>query len=203
LGKSRNKPVIGIIGGVGAGKSTVARIFQDLGCALIDADALAHSFLNLPEVRTAICARWGADLRDAQGQIDRATLGTRVFDKADELRVLNALIHPHVFAEAERLLNRYQADDRYRAIVLDMPLLLEVGWDQRCDRIVFVQCATKQRKRHFQQKLGRKTADLEKREKVQISLDKKVARADNTVVNNSDLATLVRQVTKIFTDMKT
>jgi dephospho-CoA kinase len=135
------------------------------------------------------------------GGIDRTALADRIFDDPDELEALNAMIHPQVLAEVEKRIGTYRLDDRYPAIVLDMPLLLEVGWDRRCDRIVFVQCDAPQRSRNFQQKLGCKTADLEKREKNQISLDKKEARADNIVINNSDLATLVKQVTEIFTNV--
>lgn len=196
-----SKPIIGIIGGIGAGKSTVAGILAELGCAVIDADALAHQVLELPDVNKAIAARWGEDLRDSLGRIKRSALAARIFEEPDELTALNGLIHPLVLAEVEKRIRRYQADGHTKAIVLDMPLLLEVGWDQRCDHVIFVQCEKKMRIQHFQQKLGGKTADLGSREKVQISLDKKEDRADNVVINNSDFATLVRQVSEIFTNI--
>ena len=78
---------------------------------------------------------------------------------------------------------------------------MEVGWDRRCDRVIFVQSDAQNRAIHGQQKLGVDSDDLARREKLQISLDRKEARADNVIINNSDFATLVMQVTEIFTDI--
>ncbi len=195
------KPVLGIVGGIGAGKSTVAREFEKLGCAVIDADALAHEILQQEEMRAAIATHWGREMLDESGMVNRAKLAHRVFAHPADLAALNALIHPAVLLQAEHLIERYRGDSRVPAIVLDMPLLMEVDWDRRCDRVVFVQCDAQNRANHRQQKLGVDTADLARREKVQISLDRKEARADNVVSNNSDFATLVKQVTEIFTDM--
>ena len=78
---------------------------------------------------------------------------------------------------------------------------MEVGWDKRCDRIIFIKCDKKIRNQRFQQKSAAQQPDIGIREKKQISLDIKEQRADNTINNNSDLLTLVRQVTEIFTDI--
>lgn len=139
---------------------------------------------------------------DEAGMINRARLAQQVFANPADLAALNAMIHPAVLRQAEYLIERYRADSHVPAIVLDMPLLMEVDWDRHCDRIVFVQCNAQNRANHRQQKLGVDTADLARREKVQISLDRKETRADNVIINNSDFATLVKQVTEIFTDIK-
>jgi dephospho-CoA kinase len=189
------------VGGIGAGKSTTARAFETLGCAVVDADALAHTVLREPATVDAVVARWGRAILDDRGQIARDRLARQVFAHPADLAALNALIHPAVLREAEQQIAEYRKNPRVAAIVLDMPLLMEVGWDQRCDRIVFVQCDRKIRAAHQIKKSGAESADLDQREKVQISLDRKQARADNVIINNSDFATLVKQVTEIFTDM--
>ncbi|MFC1760883.1 dephospho-CoA kinase [Planctomycetota bacterium] len=191
------KPVIGIIGGIGSGKSTVALAFADLGCRIIDADALAHQILQEPVTAAQVIELLGDEIRDAQGQIDRSQIAAQVFRDPAALSALNQLIHPHVLAQCEALLAHYQADPTVAAVVLDMPLLIEVGWDNRCDHIVFVQCDQATREARAREK-GIDKADFRTREKTQISLDKKQNRADNTLSNNSDVSAVVRQVTEIF-----
>lgn len=201
MSRKPSKPIIGIIGGIGAGKSIVAQQFAQLGCRIVDADALAHDILTEKEVQKQIIARWGQDLQNGPHEIDRALLAARVFTDPRELMALNALIHPKVLDKAERLIRHYQSDPAVPAIVLDMPLLLEVGWDKRCHRIIFVKCDAQTRKKHFQQKCNTKAVDIDNREKNQISLDRKESRADNTINNNSDFAELFKQVNEIFTDI--
>jgi len=201
LKQKPKKPILGIIGGIGAGKSAVAQEFGKRGCAVIDADKLAHEVLQETDTVQAVVTRWGRELVNEQGQIDRGQLARRVFADAHALVDLNALIHPSVLQKTETLLEQYQADPHVSAIVLDMPLLLEVGWDARCDRIIFVKCDAPRRRDRMEQKWGNQAANVVSREKNQISLDRKESRADNVIINNSDFATLVKQVTEIFTDM--
>jgi dephospho-CoA kinase len=87
---------------------------------------------------------------------------------------------------------------KVKAIVLDMPLLMEVGWAKRCDKLVFVKCSQKIRGKRAKA-AGLET--LKNREKFQISLDKKRAIADNTIDNNSGFSALAEQVTDIFSSM--
>ncbi|MHC5180085.1 MAG: dephospho-CoA kinase, partial [Planctomycetota bacterium] len=88
------KPVIGIVGGIGCGKSTVAACFAGLGCAVIDADALAHAVLDESVVVSALVARWGDDILDAPGMADRGKIAAKVFDSPEEMAFLNGLVHP-------------------------------------------------------------------------------------------------------------
>jgi dephospho-CoA kinase len=96
------------------------------------------------------------------------------------------------------LIAQYNEDNHVKAIVLDMPLLVEVGWADRCDRVIFVDCDRKQRIARAVRKGLLNEKDIEIRENSQISLDKKAKLADNTLDNNSDFATLVRQIQDIF-----
>ncbi|MHC4154422.1 MAG: dephospho-CoA kinase, partial [Planctomycetota bacterium] len=134
------KPIIGILGGVASGKSTVAAEFAGLGCAVIDADKIAHELLDNEDIRGKIVSCFGQSFLDAAGRIVRGKLADIVFADAGKLARLNDIIHPLVLAEAERLIEHYSGQAGIKAIVLDMPLLVEVGWHKRCKKLVFVDC---------------------------------------------------------------
>ena len=194
------KPVIGILGGIASGKSTVAAEFAKLGCKVIDADTIVHELLETKPIKEKIAARFGRAVLDSSGEIDHKKLAVVVFADLGKLSSLNELIHPSVLRRTEELIEKYSRQDRVKAIVLDMPLLVEVGWSKRCDRLIFVECKRQLRVLRAQ-KRGFDENQLKIRENFQISLDSKVGLADNTVVNNSDFSALVRQVADIFTDI--
>jgi len=194
------KPLIGIIGGFASGKSTVAAEFAKLGCKVIDADKSALTLLANDAVKEKIIASFGREILDSTGRIDRRKLAGEVFTETDKLASLNEIIHPLVLERAEELIEQYSHDDRSKAVVLDMPLLIEVGWAGRCDRLIFVKCDDELRACRAKNK-GFDENQLKIRENFQISLDKKVTLADNTVVNNSGFSALVRQVADIFSDI--
>jgi dephospho-CoA kinase len=198
---SEKKPLIGIVGGVASGKSTVAAEFKKLGCAVIDADAIAHALLEEPAIHAAVVKRFGAAVLDDSGAIDRRKLALRVFADAQELAALNGILHPRVLQRVEEAVERYGRADTVRAVVLDMPLLVEVGWADRCDRVIFVDSSFERRVARARQKGMLAEGEVEIRENSQISLDSKARLADNTIDNNSDFSTLVRQIQDIFSDI--
>jgi len=200
VGNISEKPVIGILGGIGSGKSTVAAEFAKLGCGVIDADKIAHELLGLDAVKEEIVTRFGRAVLNGAGKIDRRKLAGAVFCDAEKLSLLNQIIHPLVLERAEKLIHQYRRQSHVKAIVLDMPLLLEVGWARRCDRLIFVDSEQKLRQGRAK-KMGFDENHLKIRENFQISLDKKFDLADNTVENNSDFSALVRQVADIFSDI--
>ncbi|MDI6449831.1 dephospho-CoA kinase [Anaerobaca lacustris] len=201
LDRTKNKPVLGIVGGIASGKSAVAAEFGRLGCAVVDADAIARQALETPAIREAIVERFGPGVLAGAGQIDRRTLAEIVFGDTAKLQALNAIVHPFVLRRAEELIARHRRDPGVKAVVLDMPLLVEVGWADRCDRIVFVRCDRARRVERAGRGRSMDERNIEIRENLQISLDTKAALADNTIDNNSDFSALVRQVVFIFSEM--
>jgi dephospho-CoA kinase len=192
------KPIIGILGGIASGKSTVAAEFAKLGCKVIDADKIAKELLDEPHIKEKIVSVFGSSIVAPAGGINREKLAAIVFADADRLATLNSIVHPVVLARAQQLIEQYERQERVRAIVLDMALLVEVGWAERCDRLVFVDC-----KPQLRAVRAKKTGifdenQLRMRENFQISLDRKAGLADNTVDNNSGLSELARQVAEIF-----
>jgi len=194
------KPIIGILGGVCSGKSTVAAEFVKLGCKVIDADKITHELLTEETIKEKIVAAFGRAILDSKGQIDRRRLGEIVFADADKLSIINGIIHPLVMQRTEELIELYNRQNQVKAIVLDLPLLVEIGWAKRCNRLIFVDCERKIREKRAK-KLGFDKNQLKNRENFQISLDNKIDIADNTIENNSDFSALVRQVADIFSDI--
>jgi len=197
VGKAGKKRIIGILGGIASGKSTVAAELAKLGCKVIDADKIAHKLLENKAVKKEIVDLFGRTILDSTGRIDRKRLGGVVFSDADKLSSLNGIIHPLVLQRVEELMGRYDRQNQVKAIVLDMPLLVEVGWAKRCDKLIFVDCRKKIRLNRAK-KMGFDKNQLKIRENFQISLDNKVSLADNAIENNSDFSALVRQVADTF-----
>lgn len=196
--KMRKKKVIGLLGGIGSGKSTAATCFARLGCAVIEADATAHRILEEEDVKDAIRAIFGAGVLDASGRVNRAVLGRIVFADVAALEKLNGLIHPPVMAEVERQIEAYQAAGTVRAIVLDVPLLAEVGRTDLCDVLVFVQADQNVRRQRVRNSGKFDENEMDKRENFQISLDTKRQMADYIVFNNSDESELAEQVAQLL-----
>ncbi len=198
VGATGKKPIIGILGGIGSGKSTVAAEFAKLGCKVIDADKIAHELLLYKTaVKEKVVGLFGRTILDSAGKIDREKLAEVVFADADKLSSLNEIIHPLVLQRARELIKQYDCQNQVKAIVLDMPLLVEVGWDKRCDKLIFVDCEQKLRLDRAK-KLGFDKNQVKIRENFQISLDNKANLADNTIENNSDFSVLAKQVINIF-----
>lgn len=192
------KPVIGILGGICSGKSTVAAEFAKLGCKVIDADEIAKKLIEKRNIKEKIAASFGQDILNKQGKIDRRKLAGVVFSDGDKLSLLNSIVHPPVLARIEQLIKRYSCQKRTKAIVLDMPLLAEVGWANRCNRLIFVDCKQKLRLKRAKKKGIFNRNQLKKRENFQISLDRKTEISDNTINNNFGFRALAKQVADIF-----
>jgi len=198
VGATGKKPIIGILGGIGSGKSTVAAEFAKLGCKVIDADKIAHELLLYKTaVKEKVVGLFGQTILDPAGKIDREKLAEVVFADARKLSLINEIIHPLVLQRAQELIKQYDCQNQVKAIVLDMPLLVEVGWDKRCDKLIFVDCEQKLRLDRAK-KLGFDKNQVKIRENFQISLDNKANLVDYTVENNSDFSVLAKQVVNIF-----
>jgi dephospho-CoA kinase len=198
VNKPGKKLVIGIVGGIGSGKSTVAAEFAKLGCKTIDADKIAHELLEVSPVKEKIVASFGQVVLDSAGKIDHSKLADIAFSDADKLSALNKIIHPFVLKRAQELIKQYNCQNQVKAIVLDMPLLMEVGWAKRCDKLIFVDCR-RQLRAERAKKLGIFNENQQKiRENFQISLDNKANTADNIIDNNSGFSELAEQIADIF-----
>ncbi len=194
----RTKPIIGLAGGVGSGKSTVARILESLGAAVIDSDRLGHEQLSDRGVVATVKGWWGEAICAADGGVDRRAVAKLVFDDPAELSRLERLLYPRIARQREELLASHQANPEVVAIVIDAPKLYEAGVDKLCDAVIFVETERSIRVARLTKSRGWAEAELTRREKLQESLDSKRANADYVLVNHSDLSDLRLRAEQVF-----
>ena len=194
----QNKPIIGLTGGVGSGKTTVAQQFAKLGCAVIDADELGHELLTRQDIIQQLKKWWGLKVLGHDGQVRRDAVGAIVFQEDQELKKLTDLLHPLIAGKEKELLESYNHDPEVVAIVLDVPLLFESGQDKWCDFTIFVEAEDEIR---YERVKKRKKWEVETTKKVQkkhLALDMKRKLSDHIVRNNSSIPDLAEQTAKIF-----
>ncbi len=197
--------ILGILGGIGSGKSAVARLFAEAGCPVIDADPVAHEVLQRPEVRAEIRRRFGSEVAGERGEIDRPALAAKVFGDASAVEALNQIVHPGVreaiarrIAEHRRVNGRQIPADRPEAVlVLDVSLLASSPLKTECDRLVFVEAAEEVRLERCRRR-GWTPEEMARREGHQIPLAEKRALANWIIDNNGSLENAREQVNEIL-----
>ena len=180
------KPVIGVAGGIGSGKSFVARLFGEIGCAVIDSDAQVRAAYRDPAVRDTLRAWWGEEVLLPGGEINRPVVARKVFADGVERQRLEGLIHPWVAEARRREMAAAAGDPQVVAYVWDTPLLFEVGLNAECDAVVFVDAPPEQRLQRVGETRGWDEAELLRRQKSQWPLDKKKRISDYVVTNTAD-----------------
>lgn len=194
-------PVIGLAGGIGSGKSTVARAFEALGCVISDSDAEAKALLLNPEIRDVLTDRWGLGVLGADGQVSRPAVGRVVFADSGERAWLESVIHPRLHAmRADSLAEAVRAGAA--GFVIDAPLLFEAGLEGECDAVVFVDCPRPVRLRRVMEYRGWDAEELGKREKAQLPLDEKRRRSDYLVINAGDRVSMEAGVREVFDQIR-
>jgi len=192
------KPIIGIAGGIGSGKSFVARLFGELGCLVLSADEQVRAAYADPAVRETLKQWWGDGVINSEGHVDRRAVAQRVFEKPEERRRLEALIHPRVAAMRDAAMVAAATDAQVLAFVWDIPLLFEVGLNTRCDAIVFVDAPWADRLRRVHESRGWDEAELRRRENLQLGLDNKRRMSNDIVQNTADVGFARKQVQEIL-----
>jgi len=193
--------LVGLTGGIGAGKSTVARLLAERGAVVIDADSIVRE-LQRPgtDVFRAIVERFGPDVVKADGSLDRERLADIVF-RADESRsALNAIVHPAVYAVmSERIAELKDGD---RVVVLDIPLLAEAGGGEGMDAVVVVEAGEDARVARVQEERGLDPEDVRARMAAQASSEQREALADVVIRNDGPVEDLRAQVDALWEQLR-
>jgi dephospho-CoA kinase len=199
-------PAIGLIGEIGSGKSKVAQLLAEHGAAVIDADAVGHALLRESRIRAQIVEQFGPAVvagPDSSGAadsppIDRRALGSIVFADPLARRTLEAIVHPAMRSRFLSDIRRAEASGTYRLVVLDAAILLEAGWDDLCDRIVFVDAPRIERSRRVVESRGWSESTLAARERAQWPHDQKRNYADWVIKNDGDLDLLREEIDRLL-----
>ena len=191
---------IGLTGGIGSGKSTVAAHLVQLGAALVDTDAIARA-LTAPGggALTALQAEFGRDIVGADGALDRARMRDQVFQNPEAKRRLEAVLHPMIGAQAQAEATAAIARGA-AAIVFDVPLLAESrSWRERCDRILVVDCPIETQVQRVMARSGWPETQVRQVIAQQATREQRRAIADAVIVNDGlSLEALHREIDAVW-----
>lgn len=200
--------IVGLIGGIGSGKTYVAEIFERLGAKLIEADKIAYTVLNHPQIKRTLSNWYGYGIIKKNGQINRKKLAEISFKNYKNIRRLNELTHPYIKKQISNRLNQLNNNRKLKemgVVVIDAPLLLETGLDKFCDYIVFIKTSYKTRLNRVLVSRKWDRTEIKRRERYQIPLSRKQSKADFIINNNksSDITTshiknILRLITKRY-----
>ena len=189
---------VGLTGNVGSGKSTVARLFADLGAAVIDADALAREATEDAGVLREITQTFGNNLVTG-GVLDRARLAAVVFADPAAREKLNAIVHPWVAREREKQVAALAAQTPPPAVVIhDVPLLFEVGLDAQMDKTVVVDAPLELRAARASARSNLTVDEIKARDAAQMPLSEKLRQADFVIDNSEAVGELEPQVAEVW-----
>ena len=187
---------VGLTGGIGSGKTTVAAMLRELGCAVIEADPLAHEMIEPGRPAYDDVVRgFGSAILGPDRRIDRNKLAEIVFADPARLGRLNQIVHPRVTGEIQRRLAGFEKQGQPVAIV-EAALLIETGYDQQGDRLVVVWCKPQQQRERLRAR-GMSDEQIERRMAAQMPLEEKRRLADDLIDNSGTLDETERQVERL------
>lgn len=191
--------IVGLTGGIASGKTTVSKIFKELGAKIIDADIKAKEISQREDVVSEIKNIFGNKILDGNGEINRNKIKEIVFSDKEKLKMLNNLIHPKVIEEFKKIKENADKND---IIIFDIPLLFETGMDKVCDKImlVFVDINTQ-----IKRMIERDNITEELAVKIinsQMSLDEKLKKSEIHIENNGTIENLREKAEKIYRELK-
>jgi dephospho-CoA kinase len=197
---------VGLTGGVACGKSTVAKMFADLGAHIVDADVIAHELYRPgQDVYQELVKRFGPQIVKPDGEIDRAKLAAAAFD-GGRVEELNKIVHPAVIRQQDSWMRELGAKDPYAVAIVDAALIFEAGVKDRFDKIMVVTCKPAQKVSRFAHRTRRNEAeagaDVERRTKAQIPDEEKARRADFVIDNSGSVDETRHQVQRIYAELK-
>ncbi len=200
--RPRRPAVIGLTGGIAAGKSTVSRLLAERGAHVIDADSVGHAVIRPEgEAYPEVVAAFGAEILSEDGTISRKKLGSIVFSDPDRLAELNGISHPRMAARMAREIESARLrgnGGRPPLIVLDAAILLEAGWEALCGEVWVVVTAPETALARLMARNRLSRAEAETRLSAQMSNDERTARAQRVIRNDGTLEELHGQVERLW-----
>jgi len=190
---------IGLTGGMGTGKATVAKMCARRGALVVDADELAREAVR-PGRRAwkRIVEVFGRSMLKADRSIDRRALAAVVFSDQRKLKRLNAIVHPPVIREMRVRLARAAREGKYAVAVANVPLLFEAGLEGEFDRTIVVTCPREEQVARCAERDGLSRREIERRLRLQMPIAEKIRRSDYVIDNGGTLNNTERQVGDVW-----
>jgi dephospho-CoA kinase len=193
--------LVGLTGGLGAGKTTVARMLSEHGAIVVDADDLAHRALE-PGTRAyqEVCDLFGDEVLMPSGDLDRGAIAARVFSDEGKRRALESITHPEVFRLLAEEVETLRGTDAI--VVFDAPLLVETGFDRASDVVVVVTATEEQQVARAVRDRGMTEEEVLGRLRAQVDPADREAAADIVIANDGDLEDLERRVDEVWEELR-
>jgi len=192
--------VVGVTGGIGAGKSTVSEMMAALGARVVDADAIAREVLRDDAgLQRELVRAFGEDILAPDGSLRRRELGRRAFHDRRSRQRLNGVLHPPILARTRELLEQIRRSGYEGVVVLDAALLVECQALPMVDRLVVVTAPEKLRSQRLRDGRGLSDEEFRARAAAQLSPDEKIKQADVVIVNDGTREDLRKRVQNVWT----
>ena len=193
---------VGLTGGIASGKSTVSEVFARLGAKVLDADKVSREVV-LPgqPAWLKLQQAFGPEFFFPDGELNRSKLRRLVFADPEERSKLNAIVHPEVMKEINRRFEQLTTSAQDAVVVVDVPLLLEVGVAHRFDRVIVVYVTKSVQIKRLRQRDGLSLEGARRALRTQMVLDKKVEQADYVIDNSGTRAETQAQVEKVWQEL--
>jgi dephospho-CoA kinase len=194
--------LVGLTGSIATGKSTVSRMFAELGCVIVDADLLAREIVEPGEPALAeIAAEFGAEVLQADGTLDRKKLGAIVFGDPARRKRLEEITHPAIGARFQQRLADLEARGFDGIVLWDAPVMIETGGDKLMDKLVVVATDESTQAARLRARDGIEAAEAERKIRSQMPVAEKAELADYVIDNAGDRAATERQVRDVHASL--
>ncbi|MBK7141359.1 MAG: dephospho-CoA kinase [bacterium] len=188
--------LIGLTGQIGSGKSTAARVFEELGAAIVDADMIGRDVVEMsPAVLKKLTKQFGIQILTPSGSLNRRMLARRAFASDESKVALNAIVHPYLLDELHRQVKGYLKQGK--VVVIDAALLLDWDLDKQVDKTLVITASPTIRVKRMEAR-GLSHQEVLDRQKVQLPLAEYKRRATDILTNNGTREELARKVTKLW-----
>ena len=183
---------IGLTGGIGCGKSTAVNYLHSLGIPVIDADLIARQVVEPGQpALQQIAYAFGTAILNPEGSLNRGLLRETVFNNAEQLARLEAILHP---LKKESIINKINEYKAHAYIIVDVPLLFEKNYTKLFDRVLVIDCLPDQQKQRVKQRDGSTEGVIESIMQTQINRDKRLSLADDILKNTTSVEALYQQI---------
>jgi len=194
---------VGLTGGIASGKSTVSRMFQELGCKVIDSDRITRQLFEPGNpVNVVVAEVFGPRVVASDGSIDRRVLGELVFQNAELRQQLNSIVHPAIKQRQSEFLAQAGAADPHAIGIVEAALIVEVGTYKNYDKVIVVTCPPNVQRERLRERSGLTPEQIETRIASQMPMEEKVKVADFVIDNAGDIGRTRQQVEEVYRQLR-
>ena len=194
---------VGLTGGISSGKSTVGRMFGELGCRVIDSDRITRQLFEPGgSINKAVAEAFGPQVVASDGSIDRKVLSEIVFKNSELRQKLNSLVHPAINQRQAEFLSQASVGDSHAIGIVEAALIVEAGTYKNYDKVIVVTCSPEAQRKRLRERSGLTSAQIESRIASQMPLEEKVKFADFVIDNSGDIGWTRQQVDKVYRQLR-